>query len=367
MLDGLESVPWPTLRHAYGEAGDIPGLLLALTSADAEEREEALGNLEMALCPQHASVTEAAAPAIRFLVAISADREMPARVAILKLLGHMVRVRPEGGEEAGVDAASLEQEQEWVQRCRSELREALGTFCRLLADRLDEVKIGAAFVLSGLAGVANVAGTPEALPGDRIEKEIVQPLLSGLRSESSAWVKSGFALALADFGPRTTTIGDLERDLECNLSEGPKQALALVLVGNGLALQRAVPILVAGLRFRDEANRYFDGLPWIDRHVRFRIVRALVGLPLEHFPGLPEALIDVLARTSSYNAESEVLPILGKLAGDPGLEAWLRKGLTALAENDKFWKGSDGGRVTLRRLKLPDSPDKIRAWRASTR
>jgi hypothetical protein len=41
MLEGLDRVPWGSLEHAYGEAGDVPNYLWQLRSPDAEERQQA--------------------------------------------------------------------------------------------------------------------------------------------------------------------------------------------------------------------------------------------------------------------------------------------------------------------------------------
>jgi hypothetical protein len=45
MLDKLNEVDWSSLRHAYGPATDVPGLLRALLSASADERKHAIGQL----------------------------------------------------------------------------------------------------------------------------------------------------------------------------------------------------------------------------------------------------------------------------------------------------------------------------------
>src|ERR1041385_7335007 len=47
MLDHLDSIPWSTLEHAYGDAGDIPNLIRALVSSNPEQREWAQEMLDM--------------------------------------------------------------------------------------------------------------------------------------------------------------------------------------------------------------------------------------------------------------------------------------------------------------------------------
>ena len=45
MLEGLNSVDWGRLTHAYGEAANVPSLIRGLSSDDEEERREGLGEL----------------------------------------------------------------------------------------------------------------------------------------------------------------------------------------------------------------------------------------------------------------------------------------------------------------------------------
>jgi hypothetical protein len=47
MVDSLDDIPWSSLEHAYGDAGDIPDLLRALVSRDPDQRERAQGMLDM--------------------------------------------------------------------------------------------------------------------------------------------------------------------------------------------------------------------------------------------------------------------------------------------------------------------------------
>lgn len=45
MLEGLDSIDWKSLEHAYGEASDVPELIRSLASEDSEVRAQALWNL----------------------------------------------------------------------------------------------------------------------------------------------------------------------------------------------------------------------------------------------------------------------------------------------------------------------------------
>lgn len=85
MLEGLDRVPWESLTHAYGPAADVPNMLRALASADAEEREDALWALYGNIWHQ-GTVYEATAHAVPFLYELVRDPAVGDREKILQLL-----------------------------------------------------------------------------------------------------------------------------------------------------------------------------------------------------------------------------------------------------------------------------------------
>jgi hypothetical protein len=85
MLSELETVPWPSLRHAFGDAALVPGLIRALRSASREERQTALKDLFACLLHQGA-VYEATARAVPFLYELLADPATPERNWVAFLL-----------------------------------------------------------------------------------------------------------------------------------------------------------------------------------------------------------------------------------------------------------------------------------------
>ncbi|MFF0521356.1 HEAT repeat domain-containing protein [Actinomadura nitritigenes] len=87
-LAGLDAVEWTRLRHAYGTAGNVPGLLRALMSPDENKRENARSALHDNVCHQGRRY-EAAAPTVPFLLAIAADRSMPDRAELLQLVSEL--------------------------------------------------------------------------------------------------------------------------------------------------------------------------------------------------------------------------------------------------------------------------------------
>lgn len=85
MLNDLELVPWQSLRHAFGDAREVPRQLRELASSDRELRQTALKDLFACLLHQ-GSVYEATARAVPFLFELLADPATPERSWLAFLL-----------------------------------------------------------------------------------------------------------------------------------------------------------------------------------------------------------------------------------------------------------------------------------------
>src|SRR5262245_23869170 len=85
MLEGLERVDWARLRHAYGPAMDVPGLLRALTVVDRDTREQAVQDLFSNIYHQ-GTVYEATAPSVPFLIELLGELVVPAKGDLLEIL-----------------------------------------------------------------------------------------------------------------------------------------------------------------------------------------------------------------------------------------------------------------------------------------
>lgn len=85
MFTGIDEVDWASMRHAYGSAEDVPGLLRGLASADAAEREIALDGMYGAVHHQ-GDVYDSTLACVPFLFALAAREEIPERSQIVELL-----------------------------------------------------------------------------------------------------------------------------------------------------------------------------------------------------------------------------------------------------------------------------------------
>jgi hypothetical protein len=84
MFDDLDLVPWAELEHAYGSAVDVPRLIRALGSAEAEVRNAARLGLYGNVFHQGTRY-QASAPAARFLLELLADPATADRLGLLEL------------------------------------------------------------------------------------------------------------------------------------------------------------------------------------------------------------------------------------------------------------------------------------------
>lgn len=89
MLERLHNIDWSSLTHAYGSAGDVPGLLRALAADDRQARKDAYWELYGNIFHQGTRYP-ATAPAVPFLLELLADPHTPDRHELLLLLTHLV-------------------------------------------------------------------------------------------------------------------------------------------------------------------------------------------------------------------------------------------------------------------------------------
>jgi HEAT repeat protein len=88
-LSGLDSVNWAELRHAYGLATDVPGLIRELASPDEETREEAYAMLFSNIYHQ-GTVYPASVAALPFLIELLALEATPDRASLALLVASLI-------------------------------------------------------------------------------------------------------------------------------------------------------------------------------------------------------------------------------------------------------------------------------------
>ncbi|MCP4360429.1 MAG: hypothetical protein GY796_20665, partial [Chloroflexi bacterium] len=190
MLSDLNKVNWNNLSHAYGEAADVPALLLGLASEAPDTRQKALILLYRNIWHEGV-VFEATAYAVPFLRQLLEHPEVQDKGKILILLAHLatgnayldVFPSDETAETLSETTykARLAMERSWVQATNDAVQKGTPTYVRLLEDRDPIVRMCAAYLLACF---------------QTINRKIVPVLLQIIENEVQQQAKASMMLAL---------------------------------------------------------------------------------------------------------------------------------------------------------------------------
>lgn len=113
ILASLDQIPWSTLEHAYGNAGDIPDILRTLVSGDPDQREWAQDMLDMG--PFHQGSLYSCTPyVVRVLLQIAEDGDAADLPWILQYVSAVLAAANAGPPELGFLARDPETARELV-------------------------------------------------------------------------------------------------------------------------------------------------------------------------------------------------------------------------------------------------------------
>ena len=175
LLRGLDDIDWPSLRHAYGSAGDVPDLLRGI--AAGPDPDSALLELDNKIYHQGGTVCSAARAALPFLTAMAESPSIAVRLDVLELIGRLV------DELSGAAAA-------WPDGGRPDARAA--ALPRLIA-LLDDPDAAVRRELTG------------ALSGARADADAVVPaLMARWDAEDDRAVRLGLVVAAGDLAGNCT-------------------------------------------------------------------------------------------------------------------------------------------------------------------
>ncbi|WAS97779.1 HEAT repeat domain-containing protein [Nannocystis punicea] len=161
MLANLDAIDWKSLRHAYGEASDVPKLIRALVSDHPGKREGALDALFSTIWHQ-GTVYSASPAAVPFLVELldaEAQEDLP---AILELLAHLATGTPDDDVDAAPNPATA---------AREAVSRGIEVYARRLGHPEPAVRVAAAYLL-GLFAVEEARAPLEAAVEDDSEPAV---------------------------------------------------------------------------------------------------------------------------------------------------------------------------------------------------
>lgn len=200
MLDDLDAIPWRALRHALGDASDVPRLLRNLNAQEPAERQAALKQLFACLLHQGA-VYEATPHALPFLFELLAHPQTPDKSWLAFLIASIADGRGYLSAHSAADEqhwrrlliergttleAELRIEDEIVCAVQAEVARHLDLLVPFLSDSQSEIRAAVARALGRQTGHANALITPLAAAQARETasdaRDALQRSLTTLRS-----------------------------------------------------------------------------------------------------------------------------------------------------------------------------------------
>lgn len=147
MLERLDEIPWASLHHAYGPAGDVPGALRSLVHSDEASRREAIDLLYSSIWHQ-GTIYEATSHAVPFLVELVLARECADRAAVAWLIGDIALGTGYWTVHDPTRTADVARELEHERAAQLAIRNRLPALIALLDDPDEELRLAAAFVVT---------------------------------------------------------------------------------------------------------------------------------------------------------------------------------------------------------------------------
>jgi HEAT repeat protein len=194
LLAGVAGVRWSRMRHAYGPATEVPGLLRGLADADPEVRETALDAFYGAVHHQ-GDVYGCTLAALPFLLRIATDTGRPGRAPVVTLIGSI------GG--VSWDEPPLGPR---YRQARREVAAAAPVWLALLTDPDPTVRAAAVPVLAAFTATAEVATTLRERfatdPDPHVRAALVEAVAALARAGVEVEAAAGWLAAVTTGDPR---------------------------------------------------------------------------------------------------------------------------------------------------------------------
>lgn len=319
----IEDVPWAMLRHAYGEALDVPALLGSLTSPDADARRAARESLYSNLC--HQGTRYPASPyAIPFLVRLLKDESTPDRSRVLGMITRLVTGELNVRVGPFVDLP-----------CHDVAGEGGEVYLRLLADADPQLRAAAAHLLSVFSEEPGVGAALRA----RFDVE-VDPV-----ARATLAVSQGEFLKSDSDGPASAEA--LTAWLGSDASPLVRFACALALVRGCLedAPPNAVETLSAAAEKGSDVELWTES-PWASAHAQSDAATVLARLSPARIRPLLAPFCAALESARSFDVEALLdllLSVFPEMPQAPlqssGVDDDQRRVLRAMIGSDGVWDG----------------------------
>jgi len=274
MLEGLDTINWQRLTHAYGPATNVPELIRNLTSPTPDVREQAQEGLRSTIWHQ-GTVYEATAYAIPFLIELLEHREVPCRDQILFDLALLAW---------GSSRDDAPEARDWIeQQIHDAVAHGLPLYLSLLRESDPGVRRYVPFVLDVLPGCASA---------------ISSVLESHLLQETDPQVKAHLLLYLSDQPDYRKADDQWLRDWANAVGEHPFVRTVAAMLHLRRAKEQTpyetVQVLLKTLIDPETVEDLYWELPWAHGGLVGDISEGLLVLPLDvahrTLPALLQAL-----------------------------------------------------------------------------
>lgn len=376
MLEGLESIQWSTLNHAYGSAEDIPELIRSLTYADDDIRDRTLYTLYSNIWHQ-GTVYQATAYAVPFLIELLSAPQVTRKYDILIYLAHLAQGNSyldEHNDELQFTEArdadgfhrQLEQELNYVRRTYLAVRDGMEVYFQLLLNKDEELhtRMAVPYLLSNFT---------------EFHTMLVPRLERILPTENHRLMRSSIVLALRYLQHGHKSFDHLEpylapdEDLIVRLCSGMAVA---EIAGNQTPL-RVIQLLVNIMQNANLVDEDYEQLTWSEGDVISDICKSLMHIGYSRLRSLIPTITEALRRVDFYSAMDCVDALLyivfdGKPIQVPEtLTRHQRLVLQTILDSPTIWriKLNDGqtmlnGNISnmMRTYNLPENPSAMRDY-----
>ena len=375
MLNDLHTIQWSKLRHAFGEAADVPGQISALASPDAHQREKALTLLYSNIWHQ-GMIYEATAYAVPFLLEILDHPETHDKPKILIFLSHLAtgnasldihqmigESTPDMDEEEF--SARVSVERNWVRTTYEKVSDGLPVFTRLLNDENFEVRMCAAYVFA-------------CFP--TLRKKISRILQKYIEKETHPQVKASLILSLGALATHGNDLLPDVKNLELLAGSDPHGLVRLAVsmaVARNLkknAPEEHLTRLIDQLtQLEAHLVEGYSKLPWADGGVTADVSMVICYFGRKRGGIAIPDMLRALHYANAYDAINIAHALL-YLAFGTKTQQWEPKNLfelqravlEAVNENEQVWKNSLDMSEILAAFGLPDWPDQITTFLSAT-
>lgn len=376
MLEGLDTISWDKLIHAYGMASDVPQQIRALAAKDVKVCEQALSDLYSNIWHQ-GTVFEAAAYAVPFLIELIEQPGIHNKEWLLVYLGVLARGNSYSNVHQSVSIYDnerdkpefkkrLQRELEWVQAAHAAVRNGCSVYAHLLHQESSQVRATAAYLLG--------------LFPENAEQNVnwLRPHIASDERDEVVRAACVFAIGMLAIKEQAA-VNWLKEVIDSN-------APFSIRISAALGLARAIPdnapeqvrnLLTEAVCSPGSTKAIFDQFPWFDSDVQTYCSDALMlvgGTSTKLLPALLKALEEVTP-FESWGVVRSILFLV--FDGKPMLETMTSKRLSddqrialqAIANSKEFWTGFfNEGTIVINVTRLmeffglPQTPSKLQAF-----